>query len=107
MTVGTVTKPTLMSRGAAASLACAWEVTAPKPGNVYRGADFDDVTYEEQEGGPGDYKLFDSDVMIVAFVPEDVSIESLGNPPSMPNLEGATGREGTTTLYSRTRHAIP
>lgn len=47
MTVGTVTKPTLMSRGAAASLACAWEVTAPKPGNVYPGADFDDVTYKD------------------------------------------------------------
>lgn len=29
----------------AATLACLWEVTAPKPGNVHRGADFDDVTY--------------------------------------------------------------
>ncbi|MEX0641838.1 MAG: triphosphoribosyl-dephospho-CoA synthase [Pirellulales bacterium] len=43
----TVTKPSLMSRGAAATLACVWEVTAPKPGNVYRGADFDDVTYQD------------------------------------------------------------
>lgn len=31
--------------GACASLACIWEVTAPKPGNVYRGADFDDLSY--------------------------------------------------------------
>jgi triphosphoribosyl-dephospho-CoA synthase len=29
----------------AATLACVWEVSAPKPGNVHRGADFDDVTY--------------------------------------------------------------
>jgi triphosphoribosyl-dephospho-CoA synthase len=30
---------------AAASLACLWEVTAPKPGNVHRGADFEDASY--------------------------------------------------------------
>lgn len=29
----------------AATLACIWEATAPKPGNVHRGADFEDVTY--------------------------------------------------------------
>jgi triphosphoribosyl-dephospho-CoA synthase len=34
-----------ISVGAAASLAIVWEVTAPKPGNVHRGADFEDVTY--------------------------------------------------------------
>lgn len=28
-----------------ASLACIWEASAPKPGNVYRGADFEDLTY--------------------------------------------------------------
>ncbi len=31
--------------GACATLACIWEATAPKPGNVYRGADFEDLTY--------------------------------------------------------------
>jgi len=31
--------------GACATLACIWEATAAKPGNVYRGADFDDVTF--------------------------------------------------------------
>jgi triphosphoribosyl-dephospho-CoA synthase len=31
--------------GQMAALACLWEVSAPKPGNVYRGADFEDVTY--------------------------------------------------------------
>jgi triphosphoribosyl-dephospho-CoA synthase len=31
----------------AATLACLWEATAAKPGNVYRGADFDDATYAD------------------------------------------------------------
>jgi triphosphoribosyl-dephospho-CoA synthase len=35
------------SRGACATLACIWEATAPKPGNVYRGADFEDVSYAD------------------------------------------------------------
>ncbi len=30
-----------------AMLACLWEATAPKPGNVYRGADFSDMTYAD------------------------------------------------------------
>ena len=29
------------------ALACLLEATAPKPGNVHRGADFADVTYPE------------------------------------------------------------
>lgn len=29
------------------TLACVWEATSPKPGNVYRGADFEDVSYAE------------------------------------------------------------
>jgi triphosphoribosyl-dephospho-CoA synthase len=33
--------------GACATLACLWEATAAKPGNVYRGADFDDLTYAD------------------------------------------------------------
>jgi triphosphoribosyl-dephospho-CoA synthase len=35
------------SRGACATLACIWEATAPKPGNIYRGADFEDVSYAD------------------------------------------------------------
>ncbi|MEQ8209978.1 MAG: triphosphoribosyl-dephospho-CoA synthase [Lacipirellulaceae bacterium] len=31
--------------GQCATLACIWEATAAKPGNVYRGADFEDLTY--------------------------------------------------------------
>lgn len=35
----------MTSVGSYATLACLWEVTAAKPGNVYRGADFEDLTY--------------------------------------------------------------
>ena len=34
-----------LSIGRIATLACIFEVTAPKPGNVHRGADFEDVTF--------------------------------------------------------------
>lgn len=37
-------KNQVWSAGQLAALACSWEVCAPKPGNVHRGADFDDVT---------------------------------------------------------------
>lgn len=35
------------SNGAAATLACLWEATAPKPGNVHPGASFDDASYAD------------------------------------------------------------
>lgn len=31
----------------AATLACLWETTAPKPGNIYRGADFENASYAD------------------------------------------------------------
>ena len=34
-----------LSSGQCATLACLLEVTAPKPGNVHRSADFEDVTF--------------------------------------------------------------
>lgn len=34
-----------LTLGQCATLACIWEATAAKPGNVYRGADFEDLTY--------------------------------------------------------------
>lgn len=36
-----------LSAGRCVSLAIAWEVTASKPGNVHRGADFEDVTFAD------------------------------------------------------------
>jgi triphosphoribosyl-dephospho-CoA synthase len=40
-----MSEPGVMSIGQCASLACLMEVTAPKVGNVHRGADFEDMTY--------------------------------------------------------------
>jgi triphosphoribosyl-dephospho-CoA synthase len=37
--------PRRLSLGQCASLACIWEATTPKPGNVHRGADFENLTY--------------------------------------------------------------
>jgi len=39
----TTSPPTTL--GTRVTLACIWEATAPKPGNVYRGADFEDLSY--------------------------------------------------------------
>jgi triphosphoribosyl-dephospho-CoA synthase len=36
-----------MDIATATTLACIWEATAAKPGNVYRGADFEDTTYAD------------------------------------------------------------
>jgi triphosphoribosyl-dephospho-CoA synthase len=42
-----MTAPFRLSVGTCATLASTWEATAAKPGNVYRGADFEDVTYAD------------------------------------------------------------
>jgi triphosphoribosyl-dephospho-CoA synthase len=36
-----------LSIGQCATLACLWEVSAPKPGNVHRGADFEDLSFDD------------------------------------------------------------
>ncbi|NIP84775.1 MAG: triphosphoribosyl-dephospho-CoA synthetase [Planctomycetales bacterium] len=38
---------TPLTIGQSATLACLWEVTVPKPGNVHRGADFEDLTFAD------------------------------------------------------------
>jgi triphosphoribosyl-dephospho-CoA synthase len=43
--VSNAPQPIRLSPGAAATLACLWEATAPKPGNVHPGASFDDATF--------------------------------------------------------------
>jgi triphosphoribosyl-dephospho-CoA synthase len=40
-------QPTELSIGQCALLACIWEATAPKPGNVHRAADFEDLCYPD------------------------------------------------------------
>ena len=45
--IDSVSKNESLSIGRIATLACVLEVTAPKPGNVHRGADFEDVTFSD------------------------------------------------------------
>lgn len=45
--VAATSRPLDLNLAQCATLACLWECLAPKPGNVYRGADFDDVTFAE------------------------------------------------------------
>ena len=43
----TPTNQLALTIGQRATLACVLEATAPKPGNVHRGADFEDLTYPD------------------------------------------------------------
>jgi hypothetical protein len=58
------------------------------------------VAYKVHTGNPGSYKLYNADVIIVAFVPANVDITKLGNPPSLPNLASAAGNTGQTIAPS-------
>jgi hypothetical protein len=54
-------------------------------------------SYTERQGNPGDFKLHNGDVVVIAFVPAEHALTSIGNPPSLVNLPGALGREGQGT----------
>jgi hypothetical protein len=47
-----------------------------------------------REGNPASYKLYDGDIVVIAFLPPGKTIDSIGNPPAVANLEGAEQREG-------------
>jgi hypothetical protein len=55
-------------------------------------------SYTEGQGNPADFKLNESDIVVIAFLPESKSLDSLGNPPSLANLLGAEGREGQEAM---------
>jgi hypothetical protein len=48
-------------------------------------------TYVVQSGDPAHYKLFQFDVVVLAFLPEGKSISSIGDPPSVAILAGEMG----------------
>jgi hypothetical protein len=50
--------------------------------------------YVVKTGNPADYKLYNDDIVVVAFLPEGKSITELGNPPSAPNLPDAANNAG-------------
>jgi len=55
------------------------------------------LTFTVRTGNPADYKLWQGDVIIVAFLPAGKSVTSLGNPPSYANLPTALGATETPT----------
>ena len=56
--------------------------------------------YVVQQGNPGDYKLYNGDVIVVAFLPKGESITHLGNPPSLANLPEALSGTATASVPS-------
>lgn len=51
-------------------------------------------TYAVQVGNPAKYKLYDGNVVVLAFLPPGKTLASIGDPPSVPNLATAAGAEG-------------
>jgi hypothetical protein len=50
-------------------------------------------TYTVHTGDPAKYKLYNYDIVVIAFLPEGKTIDSIGNPPSLKNLANATNVE--------------
>ena len=65
------------------------------------------VNGAEQKGNPANYKINDGDEIVIAFVPQDVTLKSLGHPPSLGNLATALNREGNTPLPATPSTAAP
>jgi hypothetical protein len=51
--------------------------------------------YVVRSGNPADYKLYNDDIVVVAFLPTGTTITELGNPPSAPNLPDAASSIGS------------
>ncbi len=58
-----------------------------------------------KSGNPGSYKLFNDDVVVIAFLPQGKSISDLENPPSVANLPDAANNEGQATTPATTAPA--
>jgi hypothetical protein len=52
--------------------------------------------YAVQSGNPAKYKLYQGDIIVIAFLPEGKTLASIGDPPSVPNLATALGAENNT-----------
>jgi hypothetical protein len=46
-----------------------------------------------ERGDPSEYKLYNDDIVVIAFLPSAKTIDSIGNPPSLQNLGAALGVE--------------
>ncbi len=49
--------------------------------------------YTARTTDPARFKLHQSDIIVIAFVPQGTSLASIGDPPSVPNLAAALGVE--------------
>jgi hypothetical protein len=49
--------------------------------------------YSVQSGNPASYKLYEGDIVVIAFLPPGKSIASIGDPPSVKKLANALGAE--------------
>jgi hypothetical protein len=47
--------------------------------------------YTVKPGNPAGYKLFQDDIVVIAFLPQGKSITSIGDSPALPNLGKALG----------------
>jgi hypothetical protein len=56
-------------------------------------------------GDPSKYLLKDGDWIVIAFLPDNKKITSLGKPPSFANLPGAEGRTNSTPTTTATTTA--
>ena len=63
-----------------------WEVAHYTPGAKKQ-------PYKVMTGNPGHYKLYDSDIVVLAFLPAGKTLASIGDPPSMAHLPNAANVE--------------
>ena len=47
--------------------------------------------YRVETSNPAKYKLFQDDIVVIAFLPKGKTLASIGDPPSVPNLAKALG----------------
>ena len=76
---------------------------AGKPGKLtwalakFNGKPTDKQKYQLESGNPADYKLYNDDIVVLAFTSNGKTAADLGNPPSLVKLPDAASNEGQGT----------
>jgi hypothetical protein len=65
------------------------------------------VTLEQKTGNPGSWKLNNDEVVVLAFVPQGTTLDSLSNPPSVVNLPDAANQESQTPPSNNASTTVP
>jgi hypothetical protein len=63
--------------------------------------------YSVQSGNPAKYKLYQGDIVVIAFLPQGKTLASIGDPPSVPNLATALGVSETGTSQATAPTSAP